>query len=163
VRVRFVRIAGEADRVYVTRSNGTETWWTFPSYGKEIPHDMIHHVVESHFGLKQGFWGRVDAGVDPARVSQEANRKGGKEKYRAFGDDLTELYLAEALANLSWSLPELSIDDRHALFLKNCEQSSIQPPANVTTDALAAAKDRIDELRGRWRALVPKGTIELTF
>jgi hypothetical protein len=49
------------------------------------PHDLVHLVVEAAFGLAQGFWGRVDAGVDPAAIMAVANRKGGGNRYAGFG------------------------------------------------------------------------------
>lgn len=163
MNIRFVRIAGQADRIYVKRSNGTDLGWDFPSLGNEIPHDMMHLVVETAFGLRQGFWGRVDAGVDPKRVNEMANRRGGPDKYAGFGDDLSELYLAEALAGLSWAMRELTPADRYGMFLTNCEKSSIEAPARVTADSLAAIEHRINDLRAQWRRLLPKGTMELTF
>jgi hypothetical protein len=161
--IRFVRIAGEADRIYVRRSDGSETSWTFPSFGIEVPHDLVHLVVESKFGLRQGFWGRVDAGVDPVKVNQQANRNGGKDKYAGFGEDLTELYLAEALAGLSWQMRELPSADRYAMFRDNCEKSGLTPPDAVNETTLNEVQVRLNELRAQWRTLVPKGTIELTF
>jgi hypothetical protein len=124
---------------------------------------MVHQVVESIFGLRQGFWGRVDGGVDVARINQMANRRGGKDKYEGFGDDLSELYLAEALAGLSWSLRELTPEDRYTEFLRLCKASSLEAPPNVTAEALASVTVRLDELRRQWRALGQKGTIELAF
>lgn len=161
--IRFVRVAGQPDRIYVKRSNGTEVAWEFPTFGSEIPHDMMHLVVETKFGLRNGFWGRVNAGVDPEKVNELANRRGGPNKYAGFGDDLSELYLAEALAGLSWSIRELTPADRYATFIAACEKLSIHPPPEVGADSLAAVEHRINELRAQWRALLPKGTMELTF
>lgn len=155
--IRFVRIAGEADRIYVKRSDGSETSWSFPTFGDEIPHDMMHLVVETFFSLRNGFWGRVDAGVDPARVNQMANRTGGAKKYAAFGEDLTELDLAEALAGLSWSIRELTPAARIEMLRKAVSTD------RITENDLVKVQQRIDELRAKWRALLPKGTIELTF
>ena len=33
LRARFVRTVGERDKVYVRRSDGSETSWVFPTYG----------------------------------------------------------------------------------------------------------------------------------
>jgi hypothetical protein len=160
VIIRFVRIAGRADRIHVKRTDGSEASWTFPSYGAEVPHDMVHLVVEKFYGLRDGFWGRVDKGVDPVKINEQANRKGGKlaEKYAGFGDDLTELYLAEALAGLSWGIRELTPAERFAMLAK---QENL--PTHVTAESLAVVEHKLNELRGRWRALVPKGTMELSF
>jgi len=50
------------------------------SYGDGLPHDLAHLVVESAFGLRGGFWGRVDDGADPQAINAEANGKGGRDK-----------------------------------------------------------------------------------
>ncbi len=94
LRIRFVRTAGQPDRIYVRRSNGSEVSWSFPTYGSQLPHDLVHLIVESEFQIRDGFWGRVDSGIDPSRVNAEANRIGGKDKYAGFGEDLRGLYLA---------------------------------------------------------------------
>jgi hypothetical protein len=159
VTVRFVRIAGEPDRIYVKRSDGSDASWSFPTFGSEIPHDMVHLVVESMFGIRNGFWGRVDAGVDPARINEEANRRGGANKYAGFGPDLSELYLAEALAGLSWSVRELTSQDRFGMLQK----VDVDVPPAVDANALANVEHRLNELRATWRTLLPKGTMELSF
>ena len=33
-----------------------------------LPHDLVHLIVESAFGLRSGFWGLVDSGLDPRRI-----------------------------------------------------------------------------------------------
>ena len=105
----FVRVPGARDRIYVRRSDGTEVSWDLATYGDNVPHDLVHLVVESAFGLQRGFWGLVDSGIDPARVNAVANRQGGADKYAAFGGDQREILLAEALAAaLSQTLEEPS-------------------------------------------------------
>jgi hypothetical protein len=163
MRVRFVRNQGQRDRVYVQRSNGSEVWWSFPSYGADLPHDLVHMVVESAFQIPDGFWGRVDAGVDPSRVNADANRIGGKGKYAGFGDDLRGLYLAEALANLWWSLAELSDEERFERLTGECRKQELAVPQSVGLEAIRNVRSRLDDLRARWRALGTEGTLELTW
>jgi hypothetical protein len=121
--VTFVRKAGSPDHVYVRRPDGSETGWSFPSYGDGLPHDLVHLVVESHFGLRDGFWGRVASGVDAARINADANRRGGKDKYSGFGDDLSELYLAEALANARWLDSQATDDERLEDIARECTKA----------------------------------------
>jgi hypothetical protein len=154
-----VRTAGERDRIYVTRSDGSEASWVFPTYGDALPHDLVHLVVESAFGLTQGFWGRVDGGADPAAITAEANRKGGKDKYAGFGPDRRELLLAEALANAPWSEdPERILEQLRQVY------AAAESPADVLS------RERVDEVRStladlgrRWREMRPKGAIDLSF
>src|SRR5258706_12059736 len=111
MRIRFVRTSGAPDRVYVRRSDGSETSWSFPTYGDAVPHDLVHLVVEDAFAIADGFWGRVDRGVDPARINADANRTGGTNKYAGLGDDLRGLYLAEPLPNFSLGIDQVTDED----------------------------------------------------
>ena len=159
LRIRFVRTVGQPDRIYVRRSNGSEVSWSFPTYGLQLPHDLVHLIVESEFQIRDGFWGRVDSGIDPSRVNAEANRIGGKEKYAGFGEDLRGLYLAESLANLSWGVPDYSDEER----LERLRSESLALPETVTLDTLRKVHARLDALRSQWRGLGAKGTVELTW
>src|SRR5204862_1804076 len=118
---------------------------------------------EEMFGLREGFWGRVDRGVDPARINADANRVGGANKYAGFGADLRELLLAEALANLSWGIVDVSDEERLRSLAVECAKIGIEMPPVVTPAALDRVRHRLVELAAQWRALVPKGTLELTF
>jgi len=161
--IRFVRTAGAPDRVYVRRTDGSDTSWSFPTYGDALPHDMVHLVVEEAFQIADGFWGRVDRGVDPARINAEANRLGGANKYKGFGDDLRGLLLAETVANLSWGISEISDEQRLQQVADECEKHGIAMPPLVDPARLQRVRTRLAELSAQWRALVPKGTLELTF
>ncbi|MDI3286947.1 hypothetical protein [Polyangium sp. 15x6] len=163
LRAAFVRVPGQRDRIYVHRSNGTEVSWVFPTYGDELPHDLVHIVVEAAFGLKKGFWGRVDAGLDPARINDEANRKGGGSKYAGFGDDLEELLLAEGLAGAPWSDAEVSDAAILEVIASNCARAGVEAGAVLTTDRVREVRRVLPRLREQWRAFAGKGTITLVF
>jgi hypothetical protein len=164
VQIRFVRTAGQPDRVYVRRDDGSEVSWAFPNFGEGLPHDLVHLVVETHFKVRHGFWGRVADGIDPARVNAEASRLGGaKDKYAGFGADQRELLLAEALAGMAWGVAGISDDDRLQLARDAAAKMGIDLPADVTAGALAEVLVRLRELGAKWRTLVPKGTLELTW
>jgi hypothetical protein len=160
LRARFVRTVGEADRFYVTRSDGSEAAWSFPTYGDGLPHDLVHLVVEAAFGLKAGFWGRVDGGADPRRINAEANRVGGAQKYAAFGADQRELLLAEALAGAFWSTSGLGDEElRQGI---GAAWAPASPPEDLD-GRIRRVRAALATLSARWRTLVPKGSLALTF
>lgn len=163
LQASFVRVPGQRDRIYVRRSDGSETSWAFPSYGAGLPHDLVHLVVESAFGLRRGFWGRVDAGVDPGRIAEEANRRGGVDKYAGFGEDRGELVLAEALAGGPWSDP---LTPDHAM-LEAIQRSAaimgVALPEGITPARIAWARAPILRLAERWRTFETKGTLVVRF
>jgi hypothetical protein len=163
LRARFVRQRGQRDRVYVVRSDGSEASWVFPSYGDGLPHDLVHLVAESAFGVTDGFWGHVDRGADPQRINDEANRRGGRDKYSAFGDDRRGLLLAEALANLAWTVDGVRDEDRRKMVAKACTALGVSLPVSVTQESIAAVRARLDDLRAVWRGFKEKGALELQF
>ncbi|HEX5010864.1 MAG TPA: hypothetical protein VFY71_10725 [Planctomycetota bacterium] len=164
LRARFVRTVGERDRVYVRRSDGSETSWEFASYGEGLPHDLVHVVVERDFGVREGFWGRVNRGVAPARITEEANRLGGKDKYAGFGPDQRELLIAEALAAAAGGYrPDLDDAAQHAQLVAAYAGVGLPVPGNLTVVGLGETVGRLRELQVKWQALVPKGTLELEF
>lgn len=160
LRAVFVRTVGERDRIYVTRSDGSELSWAFPSYGDAPPHDLVHLVVESAFGLARGFWGRVDAGADPGRIQAEANRRGGAKKYAAYGEDQRELQIAEALAAASWS----EADDVVAKAIRaSYARFGVEAPPEPTAARIRETREALGLASRRWRALLPKGSLTAPF
>ena len=158
LRASFVRTLGQRDRIYVTRSDGSQVSWAFPTYGDELPHDLVHLVVESVFGLRQGFWGRVDAGADPGRISDEANRRGGKDKYSAFGPDQRELMLAEVLAAAPWNDPNI-----RAALEAAATRAGVELKVDPEDPRPEEVRARLDDLRVSWAGLLPKGALDLEF
>ena len=161
MRAVFVRTAGQPDRVYVTRSDGSEAGWSFPTYGDGLPHDLVHLVVEAAFGLWAGFWGRVDEGADPRLINAEANRRGGARKYAAFGSDQRELRLAESLAGAPWWVEAGGGALREAIE-RGFAGAGLPPPPDLA-ERIRRAREALDALGRRWRALVPQGALELGF
>src|SRR5262245_38376687 len=164
LRARFVRTVGERDRVYVRRSDGSETSWEFASYGEGLPHDLVHLVVERDFGVREGFWGRVNRGVAPARITEEANRLGGKDKFAGFGPDQRELLISEALAAAAAGYrPDLDDAANHAQLVAAYASVGLAVPASLTVAALGETRRRLSALQVQWKGLVPRGTLELEF
>ena len=159
----FVRTVGERDRIYVTRSDGSEVSWVFPTYGDAPPHDMIHLIVESAFGVAQGFWGRVDTGIDPGRIMAQANRIGGRDKYAAFGGNASDLLVAEVLANCGWLGEGISGKDLEQQILDVCRQVNLPSPPLLSAEHTAQVRAVLLRLAERWKGLKPKGAIELQF
>ena len=164
VRSRIsVRTVGDRDRIYVRRSDGSEVSWVFPTYGDVPPHDMIHLIVESAFGVTQGFWGRVDAGVDPSVIAVLANRAGGRNKYAAFGDDVSGLVLAEALANPGWLMNVNSAEALQNSIVAACREANMEPPILLSTKRTAQVWAVLKDLARQWSGLKPRGAIQLLF
>jgi hypothetical protein len=124
---------------------------------------MIHLIVESAFGMTQGFWGRVDAGADPGVIATRANRIGGRNKYAAYGDDLSGLVLAEVLANPGWLVNDISAEGLHGQILASCSQANLSPPLLLSPERTAEVRAILRQLARQWKGLNPRGTIQLVF
>jgi hypothetical protein len=158
LKATFLRSEGERDRIYVTRSDGSEVGWAFPTYGAGLPHDLVHLVVETVFSLSRGFWGKVDEGADPGRISDEANRKGGADKYAAFGPDQADLQRAEILAGARWSEVTVAADVEVAV-----KEAGLGPFSAVSPERVLETRRALEVLQRRWAQLLPKGSLSLTF
>jgi hypothetical protein len=158
LRAAFVRFVGERDRIYVTRSDGSEASWTFPTYGDGLPHDLVHLVVESAFSLARGFWGRVDEGAEPKIINDQANRRGGADKYSAFGPDRTELMLSESLAAAPWGHGTEVVEH-----VRTAYRAVGLPPPDRCAEWAGQSAQALSALGERWRRLVPKGTLDAWF
>jgi hypothetical protein len=163
LKASFVRTAGERDRIYVTRSDGTEVAWAFPSYGDAPPHDLIHLAAESGFGLSSGFWGRVDAGADPGRIDRQANRRSGPDRYAGFGEDLSELQLAEAVANPRWLAEEVSLDELQRQIVAGCRDLGVATPTLLSKERVGQVRAVVRRVARQWRELAPKGALLVSF
>ncbi len=159
--IRFVRSPEARDRIYVQRPDGSSATWSFPSYGEQLPHDLVHLVVERRLGLRHGLWGRVCDGADLERINAMANRQGGPDKYRALGPDLRELMWSEALAAQPW----LAEPSRPEAIVASLTESArtLEGFAVPGESAIEALRDELAQLRQQWRALAPKGTLVLHF
>jgi len=162
MKVSFVRTQGQPDRVYVVRTSGEEVSWRFPNYGDDVPHDLVHFVVETAFGLARGVWGRVDEGLDLARANTLLETH-GPDKYAGFGADRSELMAAEALAAGGWRRADLDDVGRLETIRGHAQQMNAPLPASVTLERIAEVHATLDALRNRWSALIPKGAIDVVF
>jgi hypothetical protein len=163
MRVSFVRHRGERDRIYVVRSVGAELSWEFPTYGDMLPHDLVHLVVEAAFAVRDGFWGRVDRGVDPVRANAAANRIGGADKYRGFGDDRDEIAVAEALAAAPWLNVAASDGRCIEAVVEECVRYGVAAPRTMTLARVAEVRALMAALQRRWASFSTRGAIDLSF
>src|SRR5690349_10548736 len=103
MRVRFVRQAERPDSIAVVRSDGSEASWQFPAYfGGIPPHDLVRLVVEGAFGIRDGFWGRIDKGAVPREIHALLDPTDKQDKYAAMGQDLNGLHTADVLSGAPW-------------------------------------------------------------
>jgi hypothetical protein len=139
-----------------------------PGYDDDIPHDLVHYVVEAELGLENGVYGRAARGAgtfimtaDPSVGPRERARQQRKQRRRehALGvkdareaGEMAESERLAALCDLTWRR-------------RNGQRPDPGRPAPVPRAAHAAQVERVvarlDELAALWRALPVGG--ELAF
>jgi len=137
MRVTFVKTIGHRDRVYVRFPDGREKSWPFPTYGEQLPHDLVHLIVERAFAITDGVWGHV--------------ARGGE-----FG--MTEpLLVAETFANAPWLRPD------EGDVLEHLQRELGALPASVTRERVDATREELARATAEWRALPDRGALVFDF
>jgi len=134
-----------------------------PGYDRQIPHDMMHMVVESQLGLTRGIFGQLAAGgnagtfqpsVQRDQSSREARRarkrvtKRGKKLLKTGHDDCVQ---SERAAYVFWSEWRARTSSRAA-------DKQARDTAPITELGLQQSKldeifKHIDELSSHWSRL----------
>src|SRR5678816_1131850 len=94
---------------------------------------------------------RDSAGADPGRIMAQANRLGGRNKYGAFGEDLSTLVLAEVLANASWLAAAGSAEDLHTQIVAACREARLGLPRLLSTERTDRVRTVLKQLARRWK------------
>ena len=143
----FTKGAGKSDRLQIIRNGVQEAEITCPKQ-RIIPHDMMHHAVESVLAAR-GFLGRVARGEEASFQMQSEAESDGVER------------LVEVMQGEAWSVPtETSalID----LYRVTCEARQC-PMLPVDDSVIDAIRARIADLTLTWDATPVGGTMMLRF
>lgn len=144
------------DRIEVLRADGSRAAVRFPKKGP-FPHDAVHWVAETVFGLDRGFWGIVAGGLDPEQVGKLAKTHGHASAARPAEPDLQIVQLiqserlVECLEAELWSAPA-DLGTFVAVFDAACRESRV-PPLAIEPASLERARSTLDRLRQKWAAL----------
>jgi hypothetical protein len=164
MQLTAVRGTEDRDRVYVTRDDDSEVFWTWPSYGRELPHDLVHWVVESEAGLGEGFWGLVASGVDPNRVNKSAERIASGVRLRDLsGLDLTQLIQSEHLAALVGRSAWPSMADAVSYVNEQCDAFGVPHVDGLDEASAERMIARSAGLNRNWQAVAPDAGLVLTW
>jgi hypothetical protein len=128
---------------------------TSTDLGPDFPnHDMAHFVVESYFGLKQGFYGMIKSGMTIEDLSN-------KEIIKTLGK---ESWLAEILTRNLQALGSGSstIEEFISLVTWETNTMSIQPPKMELSDVKKIKSD-FDELCEQWTQLPDQDHLSFIF
>lgn len=137
MRVTFVRTFGARDRVYVHFPDGREKSWPFPTYGDNLPHDLVHLIVERAFAIVDGVWGHVERGGEFGKTEP--------------------LYVAEIFANAPWLRPDEGDALEH--IERELAQRGHAPPQTLTRERVDSVRAELERAIADWRALPDRGAL----
>lgn len=134
----FTKGSGKYDRMEVVRGDGMREAIDCPKQ-RIIPHDMVHHAVESTLA-KRGFLTRVrDGARADFRMLPEAESDGVER-------------LVEVIQGDAWSGCTSSATDMLDLYRVTCSEREC-PMLAVSEADIDAIRARITELTSQWDAL----------
>lgn len=152
--LRFTKLSEERHRFEYRRAGGTGEAIEMETRSL-LTHDLVHYAVESEAGLKGSFYGIL------AKIGgyQELSVGGGA----ALGGEvaITEIIvgaLQGALADGDVDAPAFI-----ARVTEYLELMDHRPPRWLTPAFVAAVRERMRQLTGRWRATRFGQTMELSF
>lgn len=123
-----------------------------PGYDPYLPHDLVHFLVERHWGLRDGIFGQLAAGGDAGTFSpidELPTRRWARRSARRNASSGTDTARSELLAGLTlagWQIRtgRLSVPDDAQEWLDE---------AGLDERELDEVVDRLDEVAHPWRAL----------
>lgn len=145
-----------------------------PGYDSAMPHDLLHFIVESELGLRQGIFGQIAEGGtagtfrsvtssgennrEAARSRRRENRRGGK-LLRTGREDSTQseratiICLYEWLAGSGDPARRKQAVEMAAMVKSIRSQQSSTESRMFSESAIKQICARMDELSARWSAL----------
>ncbi len=150
--------ADKRDRLRYVRADGSTTETAMPRQGT-LPHDLIHYVVETGLGLKNGFTGLVARGANATFAMETTHDPVGKNVET---EAIQVESIVEALQTQLWS-GQFDMDDfvegmRTACLVRERPAFEFSDPADgqrLFEQALA--------LNAEWMAVPFHGTLSLAF
>jgi hypothetical protein len=156
VRLTFSRMADRRPvETLVERDDGVVFAMRGAGGGAELPHDLVHALVETELGIPDGIWGCVADGVvwhSMRHVSGRQPPHAAERSARLKKERAAAIGRAEAVADL------VARTARGAEVLPGEVAASGFPPARV--DAAAAG---LRAAGSRWAGLRPGETLPLTW
>jgi hypothetical protein len=156
VRVTFRKTHRRGYAVDISREQAEDlTMNPAPGYDDLLPHDLVHLLVELHWGLRDGIYGDVAAGGNAGtfRLSEdrpdretvrEWSRKARRSRVRKSGADMNR---SEHLASVLLSRWNAA---RHGTPLPEWYDRNVAA-SGATEPEIVAALGKAEELSARWQ------------
>lgn len=160
MQVTFVRTDKRRYAVHVAREHAVDVVMDpAPGFHEYIPHDLVHFLVETHFGLRDGVYGLLAVGgdadtfLDPTGTVRE--RKRMKAKNRLSGADVGRSEQLAGLVQHGWEL-------RHGGARRSVRQEDLDA-LGVGANEIDEAVEALNRLARSWHALSVGNRLRLTW
>lgn len=152
--LKFTKLSDDRHRFEYRRDDGTGEAIEMETRSL-LTHDLVHYAVESEAGLKGSFYGIL------ARI-------GGYEELRVAGGAALggEIAITEIVVGALQGALACEESDETAFLAQVAEYLELmdhRPPRWLTTTFVAAVRERMRQLTGRWKATPFGETMELEF
>lgn len=159
--VTFTRTGNRRYRVTVERLNAPSlVMEPAPGFDDYLPHDLVHLLVEQHWGLAEGIYGDLYAGGDAGtfRPLEAARDRRAARKQAGLATSARDMDRSEALAAAAFAAWQV----HRGVVPPNSEYArETAATAGVSADEIAQVMSVLDEAAERWHALTVGNSMTL--
>jgi hypothetical protein len=160
LRICFKKKRDGMNVLSCVRADGSATWQH--QRGEFfVHHDLTHYAIETTLGLRGAFYGLLASGWEFTDFGTPWPR--GKMPEDALADAALAEFLAGAFDLERATGTRVEADAFNAMLAQGCEAAGIPDPHSIRDEDLALIRATYSELIGRWRAVPPGETLELSF
>src|SRR5690242_7548373 len=153
MKVSFVKTDHRRYGVRVDRDQAPPLWMFGPGYDDDLPHDLLHFVAESEFGLDGAIFGDLAAGGN-ARLFKPFDKAAVAKMWRRQRMRKLRLPDGRRSERIAWLLETAWKARRLRQPLPTDWQERLDA-AGVDAATVDTLVPKLDELAARWRALSP--------
>jgi hypothetical protein len=154
MRIRFEKLSGERHVLEIVRSDGGRERIECESRSY-LRHDLLHYAVEAEARLEEGFWGRLARG---ATFEQLNDRTGS-----TMTDSDPMLAIERIVGALTSAAKGFEAERVFEGFREYATAIGVSVPHWLSSEFVAAVKERMRKLEGRWKATPYHGAMELAW
>jgi hypothetical protein len=155
--IRYTKKSGKYDDFECVRDDGSTHKVQMPKIGN-LPHDLVHFVVEKELKMTNGFYAHVQKGlIDGYYLKTETAENPEQSVIDAkHAESVVECFQAELVSG------NQSPEDFQYFVNVTCEARKI-PRFEVSAEQIERIRRGISELNERWNAVEIGKTLELEF
>ena len=153
--IRLTRLTNDRHRFEIVRDDGTRESHELETHST-ILHDLAHYAVETEAALDNSFYGRLAQGI--AYKDLTGVPPTTPEVMQ------TEVVVALMQNTFKYGRSPKTDAEQCARDIAAGFRSTVdEPPAWLTPDFIARARERLRRVQGQWRATAFHDTLELEF